>query len=173
MDRQKIVSLHGEKAIIDNNIICDFAELDCIELLNKVFSKVFIPQSILDREVIQFRSALERLDYEAAVIEEFETYVFMDKILNEHGGLTECDAEVIAIAYESYVLCTSNEKRVMTTCKENEIRYTGTIGILCCAYEHMIISREDLSRLINALQNDCTCFLSARLVEDVKKEYEL
>ena len=69
MDTNKIKALLGKEAIIDNNIICDLSELGCIELLNKIFSKVLIPKSIVDTEIIQFRDSLENIEYREAVIE--------------------------------------------------------------------------------------------------------
>lgn len=173
MNTKKIKALLGKEAVIDNNIICDLSELGCIELLNKVFKKVLIPKSIVDTEIIQFKDSLDKLDYSEAVIETIDGYSFMSKILTDHGGLTDCDAEVVAIAYEKYVLCTSNEKRIMTTCKENDIEFTGTLGILCCAYEHLIIDIKTLEILINKLQYDCSCFLSNRVVNEVRNNYNI
>lgn len=173
MDTNKIKALLGKEAIIDNNIICDLSELGCIELLNKIFSKVLIPKSIVDTEIIQFRDSLENIEYREAVIETIEGYSFMSKILTDHGGLTDCDAEVVTIAYEKYVLCTSNEKRIMTTCKENNIEFTGTLGILCCAYEHSIIDIQTLEMLINKLQYDCSCFLSNKILDKVRNNYKI
>lgn len=173
MDTNKIKSLLGKEAVIDNNIICDLSELGCIELLNKIFTKVLIPKSIVDTEVIQFKESLDKFKYMEVVIERQDSYEFMFKILSDHGGLTDCDAEVVAIAYEKYVLCTSNEKRIMTTCKENNIEFTGTLGILCCAYEHSIIDIETLENLINRLQYDCSCFLSKKVLNDVRKNYKI
>lgn len=173
MDREKIISLFGEKAVIDNNIICDFKELECIELLNKVFTEVLIPQSILEDEVKQCKRELEKINYQPVCITELQTYDFMVAILNRHGGLTDYDAEVVAIAYEKYVLCTSNEKRIMTTCKENNINYTGTVGILCCAFEKGIIKKDELKRMVDKLKNQCTCFISDRVINDVYSTYAL
>ena len=173
MDTNKIKALLGKEAVIDNNIICDLSELGCIELLNKIFKKVLIPKSIIDMEVIQFKDSLEKIDYLEVAIETIEGYTFMSKILTEHSGLTDCDAEVVTIAYEKYLLCTSNEKRIMTTCEENNIEFTGTLGILCCAYEHSVIDIRTLEELINKLQYDCSCFLSKRVLQEVRNYYKI
>lgn len=172
MNVDKIRSLFGAEAVIDNNIICDFSELGRLDILNSVFSKILIPESIIQKEVIQFRDSLNSLEYSKVSIESFEAYEFMAKILVQHGGLTDCDAEVVTIAYEKYVLCTSNEKRIMTTCKENNIKYTGTLGILCCAYEYSVISYEVLMDLVNKLDNECSCFISQKVLNEVRTFYK-
>lgn len=173
MDRVKIRGLYGQIAVVDNNIICDLCELDCLQMLNILFSEVMIPQSILEDEVIEFKSELKKLIYTPVSITEFKTYEFLGGILQAHGGLTSYDAELVSIAYEKCVLCTSNEKRIKTTCEENDIQYTGTLGILCLAYEKNIITKDGLNTYINRLQNECTCFLSARVVNVVRKAYAL
>ncbi len=37
MDIQKIRKLYNKTAVLDNNIISDFIELDSLKLINKVF----------------------------------------------------------------------------------------------------------------------------------------
>lgn len=173
MDRAKVRGLYQCEAVIDNNIICDFCELDRLDILNKVFSKILIAKSIIDTEVIQHKDRLPEIIYEEAYIEGFEGYSFMKKILQDHGGLTECDAEVVTIAYEKYVLCTSNEKRIKTTCDENDIKYTGTLGVLSCAYEHDILTQLEFCALIDKLEHECTSFIARALFNDVRRTYEL
>lgn len=173
MNRTKIINLYGKRAVIDNNIICDLCELGCLELLNRVFSDVMIPESIYNDEVIEYKADLKRIRFTKVSIQAAETYEFLSKIMQSHGGLTDYDAELVAIARERYVLCTSNEKRIKTTCEENNIEHTGSLGILCLAYEKGLISKGDLMVFIDRLQNECTCFLSDRIVNSVKQVYEL
>jgi hypothetical protein len=95
MDIQKIRSLLGKKGVLDNNILNDFTELQCISLLNQVFSKVYIPQSILDREatVEAIQTNLEGLEYQTIALEQPESFEFLLRILEEKPALSEYDAE--------------------------------------------------------------------------------
>jgi predicted nucleic acid-binding protein len=173
---QKIRSLIGKVGVLDNNILNDFTELQCISLLNKVFVKVYIPQSILDREAIleTIQSNIEWLEYQPTALEHMESYVFLSKILTEKPALTEYDAECIAIAKEKMIYCTSNEKRVMGICEEYDIECTGTIGILCCAYEHEIISREEFEHLLKKLfSSECSAYLGKKVRQVVFSYYKI
>lgn len=143
IDIQKIRNLKGQRGVLDNNILNDFSELQCISLLNQVFSKVYIPQSILEREatVETLRENIEWLEYQPIALTQSVSFGFLLKIIEEKPSLSEYDAECIAIAKENLIYCTSNEKRVMNTCQEHGIECIGTIGILCCAFEHQVIAR--------------------------------
>jgi predicted nucleic acid-binding protein len=173
---QKIKSLMGKVGVLDNNILNDFTELQCISLINKVFVKVYIPQSILDREAIveTIKSNIEWLEYQSTALHQFESYEFLSKILLEKPALTDYDAECIAIAREKMIYCTSNEKRVMSICQEYDIECTGTIGILCCAYEHEIISRDEFERLLKKLFSpECSAYLGRKVKHAVFSYYKI
>ncbi len=173
IDREKLLRIYKTSAVIDNNIICDFFELEAIELLNKMFSEVFIPQSIIDNEVMdKYIEDLNKLKYSPTAIKQAETYEFLAKIVEKRKGLSDYDAEVVAIAYENLTLCTSNEKRMTATCEEYNIEYTGTLGILCSLYDNMGIDKQYFINLLNKLKS-CTCYISPELIKAVKIEFEL
>jgi predicted nucleic acid-binding protein len=164
----------GKVGVLDNNILNDFTELQCISLLNKVFVKVYIPQSILDREAIleTIQSNIEWLEYQPTALEQEESYEFLLKIIDEKPALSSYDAECIAIAKEKMIYCTSNEKRVMSTCQEYDIECTGTIGILCCAYEHEIISLEQFEQLLKKLfSSECTAYIGPKIKKAIFSYY--
>lgn len=173
---QKIRSLMGKVGVLDNNILNDFTELQCISLINKVFVKIYIPQSILDREAIleTIQSNIEWLEYQPTALEQMESYDFLSRTIKEKPALTDYDAECIAIAREKMIYCTSNEKRVMSICQEYDIECTGTIGLLCCAYEHEVISREDLKLLLEKLFSpECSAYLDRKVKHAVFSYYKI
>lgn len=166
----------GKVGVLDNNILNDFTELQCISLINKVFVKVYIPQSILDREAIleTIQSNIEWLEYQPTALEKMESYDFLARIIKEKPALTDYDAECIAIAREKMIYCTSNEKRVMSICQEYNIECTGTIGILCCAYEHEIISRDEFESLLKKLFSpECSAYLGRKVKHIVFAYYKI
>ncbi|MCP3763632.1 hypothetical protein NLX67_14730 [Domibacillus sp. A3M-37] len=172
---QKIKSFMGKVGVLDNNILNDFTELQCISLLNKVFVKVFIPQSILDREAIleTIQSNMEWLEYQPTALEQPESYEFLLTILEKKPALSSYDAECIAIAREKMIYCTSNEKRVLSICEEYDVDCTGTIGILCCAYEHEILSLNEFEQLIKKLFSpECTAYLGPKIKNAVFSYYK-
>ena len=172
MDILKIKGLKGKPAVLDNNIICDFIELGCIEILNKVFSKILIPESIYEDEIRQLDAQhLLKVEYELTSFSSAAAHCLFHKISNSTKRLSDYDIEVIVIAHEKAVLCTSNEKKIKEICEEYNIEHTGTVGILCCCFEQNILSEAEFSRLIITLFTECTCRLSPKLKEQIFKQY--
>ena len=172
MNIPKIRDLKGKPAVLDNNIICDFIELECIGILNEVFSIVLIPQSIYENEVREFDAEhLKQLDYELTNFSTEAAFGLFFEISESKKKLSEYDVEVIVIAHEKAVLCTSNEKRIKETCDEYSIEHTGTIGILSCCFEHGILSKDEFRKLIIKLFNECTCRLSEKIKNQVYEQY--
>ncbi|MBU7595696.1 hypothetical protein FVO58_24935 [Metabacillus halosaccharovorans] len=166
----------GKIGVLDNNILNDFTELQCISLINKVFAKVYIPQSILEREAIleTIQSNIEWLEYQPTAIEKFESYEFLSRILKDKPALSDYDAECIAIAREKMIYCTSNEKRVMSICNEYNVECTGTIGILCCAFEHGILSKGEFEGFIKKLFSpECSSYLGKKVKKAVFSYYNI
>ncbi|WP_144461220.1 hypothetical protein [Siminovitchia fortis] len=172
MDIRKIKELKGKPAVLDNNVICDFIELGCIELLNEVFSTVLIPQSIYEHEIREADAEhLEYLSFELANFSTETAYGLFLEISTSKRKLSDYDVEVIVIAFEQAVLCTSNERRIKETCDEYNIEHTGTIGILSSCFEHGILSDKEFRELIIKLFNECTCRISEKLKQQVFKQY--
>jgi predicted nucleic acid-binding protein len=176
INTQKIKNLMGKVGVLDNNILNDFTELQCISLINQVFVKVYIPQSILEREAIleTIQSNIEWLEYQPTAIEKVESYEFLSKILKDKPALSDYDAECIAIAREKMIYCTSNEKRVISICNEYNVECTGTIGILCCAFELVIISKGKFEGLIKSyFSPECSSYLGKKSKKAVFSYYNI
>jgi|GEM_PF-5574284 len=126
---QKIRSLLGKTGVLDNNILNDFTELRCLPLLNQVFTKVYIPQSILDREATLeiIQSNITELEYTPTALEHPESFELLLKIIQDKPALSEYDAECIVIAKEKMIYCTSNERRIMSICQEYDIECKGLL----------------------------------------------
>ncbi len=173
MDIQKIRSLLNRDCVIDNNVLVDFSELGCIAILDSIFASVAIPQSIIDKEVIHDSEvALKGLGFSSVSITTDEGYVIYAKVLNKYRGLSEYDAELIAIAAEKKLVCVSNEKAITTVCRGYKVETTGTIGILCSAYENRILAGRAFAAHLDKLFSDkCTCFISPKLQQEVLTHY--
>jgi predicted nucleic acid-binding protein len=175
MDIQKIRGLYKKKALIDNNILNDFYELGRMDLISRVFSQVYIPESIISDETPDYiRTVLQQMEHKTTTLHTEEGFGFMYQLLTEWAGLSDYDAELIAIAKQDMILCTSNEKRIMNACESYGIEYTGTLGILCCAYERKIIDKSELKYLVDKLfSEECSCHLHPKLKKQIYEQYHL
>lgn len=86
IDTDKIRGLKGKEGVLDNNVITDFTELDCMALLNKVFSKVLVPLSILEDETTgESLDKLEELEYKSAMVENEQSFALFSIGLGVKG----------------------------------------------------------------------------------------
>lgn len=174
MDIQKIRNLYNKTAVLDNNIISDFIELDSLDIINKVFLTVMIPASIYENEVLyEDKEHLNGLEFQLVAFETVSSFELFSEIRTRKRRLTDYDVEVIVIAHEKAVLCSSNELEIKKTCDEYGIKHTGTIGILCCAYENGIITKVEFKNLLLKLFYECSCRISRQLMNAVISNYPL
>ncbi|QOS99882.1 hypothetical protein JNUCC42_03745 [Brevibacterium sp. JNUCC-42] len=88
-------------------------------------------------------------------------------------SLTDYDVEVVALAKERAVLCTSNERKIHQICDEYDIESTGTLGVLCCAYEHRVIEHTEFSKLIRKLCYETSSWISSKLKKQIMDHYKI
>jgi predicted nucleic acid-binding protein len=137
---------------------------------------VYVPQSILDKEATleDLKNCLDQFEYGTIATTTVDSLIFLKEISEKRPGLSEFDAECIAIARENMIYCTSNEKRVLNTCVEYGIDCTGTVGILSCAYEHGILETSEFERLMKKLfSTECSAHLGLNLKKIVFEHYDI
>ncbi|MCK8824877.1 hypothetical protein [Fuchsiella alkaliacetigena] len=183
MNISKLKSYYNRKAVIDNNILTDFIELtavlkeDYMFMLNELFTKVIIPTPILDDENIH--DNLGSLEYEAGVFQSelgYEVFMELGDWANNKTSkqLSEYDRYVIAIAAEMGILVVSNDGPIRKTCKKYSIEVTGTLGVICSAYENDLISFEVMKKGLKFLFSDeSSCYLSLGLREEIFDYYSI
>ncbi len=131
-----------------------------------------IPASIYENEVLyEDKEHLKGIEFQLVAFETESSFELFSEIRARKRRLTDYDVEVIVIAHEKAVLCSSNELEIKKTCDEYAINHTGTIGILSCAYENGIITQIEFKILILKLFNECSCRISRQLINDVISEY--
>jgi predicted nucleic acid-binding protein len=169
----------GEKAVLDNNILSDFLEIEnhfkdkCFHLINKVFKDVIIPKLIIDDEVIVEKNKFADLHYNPGILNtEIGFKTLYDLTNTDNCSLSIYDMHVIALCKQTGYMCITNDKPVRKTCEFYEINYTGTIGIIACAYENGIIKYKKLYNYIQFLFSEkSSCYLSKDLKTKILKYY--
>ncbi|MGM0370524.1 MAG: hypothetical protein ACQEP9_08885 [Bacillota bacterium] len=167
---------------MDNNILTDFMELTAASeinymvVLNQLFNKVIIPVPILDDENIY--NNLGSFEYEKGVFETdlgFKIFMELGKSENKMAKkLSKYDRHVIAIAGEVDILAVSNDKPVRELCNSYDIKITGTLGVVCSAYENDLISFKVMVEGLEFLfSEESTCYLSNSLKRKIFKYYSI
>lgn len=162
--------------VVDNNVLVDPYEINCLKLLFDCFDEVIIPKIIYDSEILDV-VLKELAKYEVTVgnIETeigLETYAFLVTDV-KYKRLSKCDCFAIAIAKENLYYCNSNDKPVREACLDLSVKYTGVLGVLGRALMKGSISDEQLDLYIDKLLSDETsCYISEKVINKFREEID-
>jgi predicted nucleic acid-binding protein len=163
--------------IVDNNVLIDFCELDRLGLLFDVFSKVGIPKLIHDKEIEEnVIDILGKYHYELYNMETETAYdAYAVLTTNKRfRRLSECDKLAVSIAKQFDYYCTSNDGLVREACKELNVKYIGTLGVIGCAFAVNLIEKEEFLKIIGLLLSDSTsCHLKLEIVNSFLEKFDI
>lgn len=169
--REKIKKLINKVAILDTNVIIDFQRLEHLEIPPQVFSKVFVSGFVVSKELPpEIVKQLKNLGYNVVNLNTEKGYKFFHE-LKKFKALSVYDRLIISTAFQEKIVCVSNDKPVRRVCKEYGIKSTGTLGILCAAFEKKIISKEKLEELIEIYQNNSGAYVSKEIINEIRRIY--
>lgn len=94
------------------------------------------------------------------------------KELKKFKALSIYDRLVISIALQK-IICVSNDKPVRKICKKYGINSTGTLGILCAAFEKGIISKKELKELIDEYRSNSGAYINKDIINEIIRIYHL
>lgn len=97
---------------MDASVLFDFYEINALNILNNVFSEVYIPSPLME-EIIrdeQLQQVKRELVYSEIVIETLEAYELFNELSKEKRMLSTNDKHLICIAFEKGYLCASRCK---------------------------------------------------------------
>lgn len=141
--------------IADTTPIITLMKLSRLDLLEKLFGRVFIPTAVYE-ELTANQNFLAEANF-------ISTCPFLKrcevsdrqsiKILREIVGLDAGESEAISLAEEkSADLLIIDERKGRRTAKKLGLKITGTIGLLLHAFDKKFLSRQEISSCIEILQ---------------------
>lgn len=157
--------------VSDTTPIISLMKAGQLELLQNLFDVVYIPEAVYF-ELVENEAYIE----EARMIQECE-FLLVKKVDNEKSvtilrnftGLDTGESEAIILADEkqSDVLL-MDERKGRQVAKKMGITITGTIGILIQAFNEGILTKEDVDRCIERL-NESRIRISEKLYQRLRK----
>ena len=170
--RSKFKRLYKKRVIIDTCTITDLIELNATYLPLEIFSEVYVSTNIFIEELDkQQADELKKLVYKSLNLETNRGYALFIQLEKEYPSLSIPDKIVISIAYEKELVCCTNDANARKACSEIGVEYAGTLGILCCAFEHEIIDKNTLSNLLSTYENECSAFITSDIIQPIRKVY--
>lgn len=172
--REKFKNLFNKDVILDTNIITDLRELNILTLPLKIFSEVCISKNILYQELSDEEGhELLIMGYKPLSLETNQGFEKLFYLKDNFKRLSISDKIIICIAYEKSLLCCTNDGQARKACEELNVDITGTLGILCSAYENGIIDWNKFVRLFNKYEYDTSSYLSSEITEQVRRIYKI
>jgi len=171
--RDTFRNLLNKQAVLDANVVLDFACLNKIDLPAMLFKEPFILAQTFDKELDKSTQKHAEKYYARGGISTAEGYKTFMELRNRLRQLSEYDCLMISLALERGILCCTNDGSARKVCKEYGITVAGSLGILCGCYENKILTYKNFSQIINTYINDPYSRLPRELVNDIRKCYDL
>jgi predicted nucleic acid-binding protein len=125
--------------VADSSALIALATCNCLELPERLFEKVVVPKSVFDEVVVDGKAVAEQLRYY------LQNKIFnadLKTIIINAGGLGRGELESMALYKQlnaDYLLI--DDKRARKIALFNQIRITGSQGILLLAKQKRLIEK--------------------------------
>ena len=146
----------------DSSALVALATMDKLDLLEKIFSKIYVPQAVYDEITISYKP-------QSLKLKKF----LSDKVVNVNldilkVGLGQGELEAIALYKKlnaDFLLI--DDRRAKSFAKLNGLNVIGSLGVMILAKDSGFVNsiREDLEKLI-----DSNLFISQNLLDRVLHE---
>lgn len=150
--------------VADTSALIALSLCDSLHLLELVFGKVVVSQSVYNECVVRNKQESDRLkNYLKDKIENFDN----SQLLNLPSNLGQGEVSAMLLykmQNADYLLI--DDVRARKVAKYNNINVIGSMGVLLVAKEKGLIN--EISSLVNKIANS-NIFISNKLIEDVKR----
>ena len=137
------------KVVFDTDLLSTFARVDGLRILNLLFEKILVPQSVIS-EMKLANLKLSELNYESPKLsrEELLTLRTIDARLGR--GEREC----LSIAKHRKLPLASNDGLVHYVCKQQNVSYFTLPRLLRFAISRKAIEREKARELVALIERN-------------------
>lgn len=141
--------------VSDTTPLISFLKINKLDVLEKLFAEVLIPQAVFNELIVDERF---RLEAELIKSKKFITVKPINNpesvsILKRATGLDQGESEAIVLADELKAdLLLMDEAKGRNVSTQMEIKIMGTIGILMAAYEEHELTSDEVRECIDGLQ---------------------
>ena len=142
--------------VADTTPIITLMKLQRLDLLEKLFGTVLVPNAVYEELVSNSNYPTEaQMVVKCPFLKRFEVSNHQSiKILREVVGLDAGESEAIALAEENHAdLLIIDERKGRRVAKQMELKIIGTIGILLQAFDCEIFSKNEILFYAEKLKN--------------------
>jgi hypothetical protein len=160
----------SEGLILDATALIDFCWLNEWEWLQQQYSPLFIAQEVLDSDRLEEATRQAAIRYlEPLPLDTEEMFLSFVEFQRKSPLLSEADRSTLALARHRFLLCISDDSRMITVCEEYGITYIRMLRLLT----HMVRTKhrtvEEVIVMANTLVNDRGKWIASAILEDWKR----
>ena len=142
--------------VSDTTPLISLLKINCIDLLEKLFGQVLIPQAVFEELTADERFKLEadQISSRQFIIVRAVQNLESVSILKRATGLDQGESEAIVLTDELNAdVLLMDEAKGRAVSSQMGLKIMGTFGILMAAYEEKALSADDVKWCIEGLQN--------------------
>ncbi len=142
--------------ISDTTPIITLLKINQLDLLQKLFQEIYIPESVYDEltQNLKYISESEIIKNSIFIKKESINDHQAVSLLKRATGLDLGESEAIILSDEKKAdLLIIDEVKGRMVAKSMGLKIMGTIGILMLAYEESLISKNDVIKSIDVMRN--------------------
>ena len=142
--------------VSDTTPLISLLKIDCINLLEKLFGQVLIPQAVFEELTADERFKLEadQISSKKFIIVKAVNNSESVSILKRATGLDQGESEAIVLSDELNAdVLLMDEAKGRAVSSKMGLKIMGTIGILMAAYEEKELTADEVKGCIDGLQN--------------------
>ena len=141
--------------VSDTTPLISLLKINSLNILEKLFGKVLIPQAVFDELTVdeRFKLEAEQIMSNKFVSVKPVSNVASVSILKRATGLDQGESEAIVLTDELKAdLLLIDEAKGRTVSNQMGLKIMGTIGILMVAYEEQVLTADEVRECVDGLQ---------------------
>ena len=141
--------------VSDTTPLISLLKICKLDLLEKLFGEVLIPQAVFDELTIdaRFQSEADQIKKEKFIIVKSVKNPESANILKRATGLDQGESEAIVLTDEMKAdLLLMDEAKGRNVSSQMGIKIMGTIGIIMAAYEEKFLTSDEVKECVYGLQ---------------------
>lgn len=156
--------------ILDATALIDFCWLDEWEWLQQQYSPLFIAQEVLDSDRLEEATRAAATRYlEPLALDTEEMFLSFIEFQLKAPLLSEADRSTLALARHRFLLCVSDDSRMITVCEEYGISYIRMLRLLSQMVQTGHRSVEEVIVMADTLVKDRGKWIAPAILENWKR----
>lgn|GEM_PF-1053794 len=156
--------------ILDATALIDFCWLGEWEWLQQQYSPLFIAQEVLDSDRLELATRADASRYlEPLALDTEEMFLSFMEFQLKAPLLSEADRSTLALARHRFLLCVSDDRRMIAVCEEYDISYIRMLRLLSQMVQTEHRTVEEVIVMADILVKDRGKWIATAILESWKR----